>query len=306
VISATGPLPQTFAPGIHLFQLQAPERAGGGLVTVFFAAGFAPGAWWAGPDPSRFPPSSDGDGRAVDVTDWSRFETRPAWPPDGRGFFGPDSFAFVPSRRRPVDDDFARRTFYEIFGDRIYARSEGDAVHQDSWVVLVNGGYDRDSPYEPAVSPLDPSLPPGFASSPDRYAVLIEQGLIGSPTAFSANVVTRLPSGQLLIPAFSVPYPSFDPSSVFFAPRVFHYWRASVPGKAYAVAIAVDAHHQRLPASPAELVALTDLVDAGGGSPADRDRRRQVLTFHVRPTSTGEAAMDADPGAPGGNARARR
>ena len=125
-----------FAPGTHLLNLIVPARAGGGRLSVMFNVDFVPVAWWAGPNPAQFPRSSDGDGRAVDVTDWRSFTTSPAWPPDGRGYFGPDSFAFVPSRRRPVNDDFDRRTFYELSGDRIYARAEGDTVHQDAWVAF--------------------------------------------------------------------------------------------------------------------------------------------------------------------------
>lgn len=167
--AATDGAPPSFTPGLHEMQLQAPPRAGGRVVTVRFYVGFAPIAWWAGPDPARWPASSDGDGRAVDVTDWTHFTTVPAWPADGRGYFGPDSFRFVPSRRRPVGGDLTRatdfeiagrRAFYEIYGNRIYARAEGDTVHANAWVVLCNGGFDKDSPYAPRVDASDPALPP--------------------------------------------------------------------------------------------------------------------------------------------------
>src|SRR5262245_34179397 len=111
------PIDSVLSPGIKRITV----HAGDDSARFFFQVGFTPQAWWAGPDPDRWPASSDGDGRAVDVIDWSRFLTVPAWPPDGRTYFGPDSFGTIPSARRPPGGDFARKTFYEIFGDRIYA-----------------------------------------------------------------------------------------------------------------------------------------------------------------------------------------
>jgi hypothetical protein len=278
---AQGDSTRVYAPGYYVLRLQAPPRAGGGTVLVSFVVGFDPVAWWAGPDPSRWPRASDGDGRAVDVTDWARFTTAPPWPADGRGYFGPDSFRYVPSQRRPVRDDFTRRTFYEIHGDRIYARSEGDTVHANAWVVLCNGGYDKDSPYLPHVDPADPGLPPGYAGDPDRYAVLLPQGLIGSPTGFRSNLWTKLSDGTLVRPSETVAYPNFDPASVFRAPHVAGYWQVTLPGKAYAYAIAEDADGRRV--QIADPVALADLVDAGGGTPEEKLQRRSILTFFVRP-----------------------
>jgi len=270
-----------FKPGVHLLHLAVPPRFGGGRISVTFFVDFLPGAWWAGPDPALFPRSSDGDGRAVDVTDWTHFTTTPAWPPDGRRYFGPDSFRFVPSQRRPVHDDFDRRTFYEIFGDRIYARSEGDTVHLNAWVVLSNGGFDRDSRYVPSVDANDPALPPGFAGQPDVFSVLLPQGLLGSPTGFRSFVPVMLADGTLLRPSETTTYPDFMPTSVFRDPHLAGYWRATYPGRAYAVAMAVDAEGLvgRLAGDPVEIVSR---VDAGGGTPAERSERRQILTFFVR------------------------
>ena len=275
---------RVFAPGLQFLTLRAPERAGGGSVTVAFFVAFPPGAWWAGPDPELFPRSSDSDGRAVDVTDWRRFTTTPAWPPDGRGYFGPDSFHFVPSQRRPVRGDFERRTFYEIYGDRIYARSEGDTVHANAWVAFCHGGYDRDSRYAPTVDPADPALPAGFAGMPDRYRALIPQGLLGAPSGFRSVVITKLADGTLVRPSQTTTYPNFDPNSVFRNPQLLGYWPTRFPGKAYAVARAVDA--QGLGASFSfDPVALADRVDAGGGTPSERLERREILTFYVRTAS---------------------
>jgi hypothetical protein len=276
---------QVFAPGTHVLTLQAPEHAGGGTATIAFVVNFAPDPWWAGPDPSLWPVSTDGDGRAVDVTDWTRFATTPTWPPDSRGYFGPDSFSYVPSSRRPPGDDFDRRTFYEIYGDRIYARSEGDAVHQGSWIVFVNGGYDKDSEYEPLVDPTDPALPPDFSSNPDRYPLLQDLGLIGSPIGFRAGATIRLTDGTLFALPFSLTYPNFDPTSVFRNPQVMGYWRAALPGKVYLVTRALDSDGF-LSSAPPNPAALADLVDAGGGTPEQRLERRKILTFRVRPATS--------------------
>jgi hypothetical protein len=272
-----------FASGLHIVSLRIPERLGGGEAQAAFQVDFPPEAvWWPGPDPALFPRSTDGDGRAVDVVSWARFSTVPAWPPDGRGYFGPDSFRVVPPQRRPVGGDFDRRTFYELFGDRIYARSEGDTVHFGAWVVFALGGFDRDSPYVPQVRGPAPTLPPGFESSPDRYSVLIAQGLIGSPIGFRIQVPVRLPGGQLLLPSETTTFPNFDVLSVFYSPQVAGYWRMDFAGKAYAIAHAQDSEGFVDREGGDDLVALADRVDAGGGTAEDHILRRHVLTFFVR------------------------
>ena len=299
------PLPapgEPFPPGVWLIHLTIPERAGGGALDVGFEANLAPEMWWSGPEPALFPPASDGDGRGVDVTDWAAFTTSPAWPPDGRGYFGPDSFQFVPSRRLPVALDLDRRTFYEIWGDRIYARTEGDAVHLGSWVVFSTGGFDADSPYTPIVGTGSPSVPPGYETQPDLYALLIEQGLIGSPIGARVRVPVRLPNGQLTQPASSTTHPNFDTFSVFYSPVVASYWRMISPGKAYAIVEPVDGHG-KVGRTTEDLVALADRVDAGGGSAEDQLLRRRVLTFQVRDDPAGGANAHA---ANGGTSRLRR
>lgn len=273
-------------PGLLIFRLRVPEPAGGGWIRISLQSNIAPEFWWAGPDPSRFPPSSDGDGRAVEVTDWAHFATSPAWPPDGRDYFGPDSFQFVPQRRRPVNDDLNRRTFYELWGDRIYARNEGDVVHLDAWVVFSLGGFDADSPYKVPTSLGAPTLPPGYQSQPGPYALLIEQGLIGSPVGFRQRVQTRLANGQVTQPSETTTTPNFDVFSVFYSPAVASYWKVTFPGKAYATAMPVDGDGL-VGRVQEDLVALADRVDAGQGSAADQMLRRRVLTFFVSgPTPT--------------------
>jgi hypothetical protein len=272
---------QVFAPGTHEVRVRVPDRLGGGEVTLRFRVNFDPDTWWAGPDPSRWP--IDGDGhRSVEVIDWSHFTTVPPWPPDGRPYFGPDSFLYIPTVRRPVGDDFERRTFYEIYGDRIYAHYEGETVHQGSWVVFCNGGYDKDSPYRPLVSPLDPGLPPGFSGDPLSYPVLQDLGLVGSPIGFRSQWVTKLSNGIRVFTPQSLMYPNFDPNSVFRFPRLAAYDRAILEGKAYVTLRAQDSDGLR-DGSVVDPVAIADRVDAGGGTPQDRLARRKILTFYVGP-----------------------
>jgi hypothetical protein len=180
-----------------------------------------------------------------------------------------------------VAGDFSRRTFYEIYGNRIHARSEGDTVHMNSWVVLCNGGYDQDSKYVPKVDPADPALPPGSAGDPVRYAVLNDLGLQGSPIGFRSVVHAKFtPTGMKATPAWSSTYPNFEPTSVFRAPHLAGYWGMIRAGKVYAMARAADADGS-LDASGLDPIALADKVDAGGGTDAERQARRKVITFFV-------------------------
>lgn len=280
----TGGPPDTsiLTPGLKTLTLQAPERSGGGEVTLRFMVNFNPDTWWAGPDPALWPRSTDGEGaRAVDVTDWSRFTTTPAWPPDGRAYFGPDSFRYLPSARRPPGGDFSRCTFYEIYRNRIYARAEGDTVHMNSWVVLYNGGYDKDSKYVPRVDPADPALPADFTADPGRYPVLQDLGLMGSPIGFRSWIPMRItPNGIPMMPAQTSIYPVYEPASVFRAPHLAGYWRMPFAGKAYALARSVDSDGA-VDAQVTDPIALADHVDIGGGTPAERLERRKVITFYV-------------------------
>lgn len=270
-----------FQVGMHRIRMTPPERVGGADAEFEFFVGFRPSMWWAGPELSRWPRSSDGDGRAVDVTDWATLRTSPALPFDGRAWFGPDSFAFVPRERLPLRADRERRTFYEIYHDRIYARAEGDTVHYDSWVVLCNGGFDRDSPYTPRVVAGDPGLPAGWSGNLDAYSLLNAQPPIGSPVAFRHQFAIRHQDDVIVRGAQTSAYPNFDPFSVFRNPQVFGYVRVIDLGKYYVQVVSEDADALRSPAT-LDFVGLADRVDAGGGSLADRIARRAIVTFHVR------------------------
>jgi hypothetical protein len=171
-------------------------------------------------------------------------------------------------------------TFYEIYNGRLYARTQGDTVHMNSWILLWNGGYDKDSRYIPRVDSTDQHLWMGgvFATG----AVLEAAGRVGSPIGFRSQVALRLtPGGLKSVPAQSSMYPDYEPASVFHSARMGGYWRMRNAGKAFALARAEDADGG-LDNSVKDQVLLAETVDNGGGTTAERELRRQkVLTFYV-------------------------
>jgi hypothetical protein len=112
--------------------------------------------------------------------------------------------------------------------------------------------------------------------------VLQSLGFVGSPIGFQHQVSTRLPNGQVARAPRSPLYPNYDPLSFLRAPVVAGYVRAAMAGRVYVVSYATDAH-QLVEAGITDPVALVALVDAGGGTPAQRLARRRILTFHVAP-----------------------
>ncbi len=283
--AAPGQTPADMPAGVQGLVVPRPAEWGGGRVRFHVHVGLAPVEWWAGPDPSRWPLLPDGDGRAVDIRDWSTFANSAGrWPLDGRGWFGPDSFAYRPSDRRPLGRGGERRTFWEIRGNRIYAHDEGDTVRLGSWLVFAHGGFDNDSPYVPHVVSGDPALPAGWESDSRAYALLQSAGLVGSPIAMRLSVRFRQGDGRVGMHSETTNYPFFDIASVFRQPQVFGYSRPVYPGKYYVIARAEDGDHQL--GLPAEAYTnsvqdAVDRVDAGGGSASELALRRRVLTFHV-------------------------
>ena len=272
-------------PGQKIFTLRALDQANGaGETTRRFIVNFSPDTWWAGPDPSLYT-SSDGEynSHSLEVFSWpSRqdptFNTSPPLPP---GTFGPDSFQYRPSRRLPPNRDFSRPgTFYEIYKNRLYARTEGDTVHMNSWVILWNGGYDKDSRYQVRADSTDPyvrNLDGSFVTG----ELLQNAGMVGSPIGFRSIISSRLtPSGLKSSPAQTSIYPVYEPASVFRAPRVGGYWRMFQAGKAYALARAEDADGG-IDNTIDDPATLADRVDQGGGTPTERALRRKVLVFYV-------------------------
>jgi hypothetical protein len=225
--------------------------------------------------------------RSVDVNSWPRpgdvgFNTSPALPAGST--FGPDSFDYRPSRRFPPKGDFGRPgTFYEIYKNRLYARTEGDTVHMNSFIILWNGGYDKDSRYIPRVDSTDQHLR-NLDGSLVTGAVLQTAGRVGSPIGFRSQVSTRLtPTGLPIVPAQTSLYPVYEPASVFRSPRMGGYWRMRGAGKAYALARAEDADGglDNSVAVQEQVMQFADRVDEHRGTPEENSLRRKVLVFYV-------------------------
>jgi hypothetical protein len=296
------------SPGVKIFNLRALDQAqGAGETTRRFYMNFAPDTWWAGPDPAYFT-QTDGEynSHCINVITWPKtdavnpvFVTDPQLPVTQEGgTFGPDSLSYRPSKRYPPHHEFRyqyqKPTFYEIYGNRLYARSDGDTVHMNSFVVLWNGGYDKDSQYQvyadtfPDGSFTDPVLAPsgGTALSGPVLKLTEEErtqmgGIVGSPVGFRSMLINKLTPAGLKVPnAQTSVYPVYSPSSVYRSPRMGGYWRMVQAGKSYAIARAEDLDGT-LDHEVADPVALADAVDGGGGTTREQQLRRKVLVFYV-------------------------
>ena len=273
-------------PGIKVFTLRALDQAGGaGETTRRFVVNFSPDTWWAGPDLNAFPPSSDGEAnsRAVDVLTWPSENapvliTSPPLPPSS---FGTDSMRYRPLDRLPPGRDFEHsRTFYEIYRNRIYARTELDTVHLNSWVILWSGGYDKDSWYSVRVDSTDPILR-RIDGTLIQDSVVTRAGQVGSPIGFRSVIGTRLtPLGTRSLPAQTSLYPIYEPASVYRAPRMGGYWRMFQSGTAFALARAEDSDGGIDP-SVGDPMRLAETVDAGGGTADEQSLRRKIIKFYI-------------------------
>ena len=92
-----------------------------------------------------------------------------------------------------------RKTFFEIYKNRIYVRAENDTVHMNSWVVLMSGGFDPDSPYAVHFSPNWPTGAPGSDSRPDTTRIAPGTAYVlhpgpanGSPIGFKGAISNYL------------------------------------------------------------------------------------------------------------------
>lgn len=251
---------------------------GSAVLVVFLAAALParaanapPDTWFSGPDPALYP--LHGNERYVDVANWN------ALPPLPDGFLNCDSLTVLPSLRPH------RKTFYEIYGNRIYVRAENDTVSQNSWVVFTGGGSDTDSPYSVVVAPGDPALLDTIACAPNGPPWVVRpDGPNGSPIGFRSRVMSRLdPNNQLSVPSQSGLFPYYDPLSPFRLPMISTYWNMPLSGRAYAVLRAQDGEGQLDPTNPGTTAfGLADSVDLGLDTTATgRARRAKVLTFYV-------------------------
>ena len=144
-------------PGQKIFTLRAIGQSGWrGESTRWFQMNFAPDTWFAGPDPNDPQAGwiSSGGSRYLDLsaTGWATFPGIPGTQ------MSPDSALILPALRTE------RRTFFEIYNDKLYVKQEGDTVELNSWVVMPSGGFDKDSPYRVKVNV--PLLPPQLVGLP--------------------------------------------------------------------------------------------------------------------------------------------
>jgi hypothetical protein len=271
-------------PGQKIFTLKALDQAGGAISTTRrFGLNLSPDTWWSGPDPNSpvwasrpKHPFTTAQLKYFAVSSWANV------PPLTGSLMSCDSLQIMPSAR-PF-----RRSFLEIWKDTIYVRTEGDTVHMNSFVVLGNGGFDPDSPYNVRVAPLDPTLVDSVRCA--GSAIVVHEGPPnGSPIGFRAFLGTDLdPTHVFSQPSITGLYPVFDPTSFRWKPTINSYQSAIQSGKAYATSRAEDGTGQDLGgldrSVPPNLKGWTDNIDNNGSGVSQLDlinRNKKVMTFYV-------------------------
>jgi hypothetical protein len=297
------------APGVKKFTLQALDQSGWhGDSTRYFQMNFEPDEWYSGPDTldAFWTAYSDLNGKHYwyrDVTQWPTSAGLPFIfsPPAGDGIPGTmlssDSANVLPALRPH------RTTFFEIFGNRIWAHAEGDTVNLNSIVIFPTGGLDKDSPYAVKVgtSPGFP-FPVGPVTTPGPPN--------GSPVGDRSLVVTRKLDQTLQIPTETTLFPIYDITSSYDLHQMNPRANMTVTGKAYAYAVAQDgdgAVDRRIDrASTGGAVRIIDWVDhdvvadphAGSPSADMINLRSHVFTFYVNHKPyfrTGDGAFSPTP-----------
>jgi hypothetical protein len=271
-------------PGPKIFTLRAIGQSGWrGESTRWFQMNFAPDSWFAGPDPSLpvWQSITDGNGKTYRFIDFAAT----GWPNSngllqtGAPYAGvtgtmmsPDSLALLPPAR------VERKTFFEVYNNRLWLRAEDDTVHMNSWVVIPSGGFDRDSPYRVKVNA--PLLPANVAGTP----VATPTGPNGSPIGFRLRVQVKDPANGVTQPSETTTYPVYDPASVFHSPVINGYWGLNLSGRAYAVLRAEDGDgtvDRRIDQRPGDAVGIVNRIEAGGAGSLDQSLRSKILTFYV-------------------------
>ncbi|MFN8586944.1 MAG: hypothetical protein U0704_04005 [Candidatus Eisenbacteria bacterium] len=223
-----GPGTTPVAPGLKVFTLRAVGESGWrGQTTRYFQVNFAPDSWFSGPNVNNpaegWSTFSDRNGKQYwykDVANWTSFAGVPGT------LLSPDSALVLPANR------VERRTFFEIYKDKIWAHQEGDTVHLNSWVVFPAGGSDKDSPYRVKADPITPGMPVGDVTTPGPAN--------GSPVALRSHVLTVQLDGNLTNPSETPAFPVFDIASVYHSPHILPYASMSSTGIAYAYAVSED------------------------------------------------------------------
>ena len=269
--------PARVTNGGKQFYVRAVDQAGAARTDIPTTRAFVvnrdPDTWFAGPDsnvvgfwtPVPNPPLQNnkapgGGKRWHNANGW----TTPI--PIPGSYFNSDSTLVMPKDRVP------RKTFLEFYKNSMFLRAEEDTVDMNSWVVLMAGGYDRDSPYSVRVD--------GFKFDTTGVPVLQKRPPNGSPVGFRMYVpVWQYPVGpQGALPLSSI-YPLDEALSVP-EKHVFGFIPMQQSGRAYAVIQAVDGDNRadtRIP-NPKQLV---DDFEAGRLSPEQAKLRSRVLTFYV-------------------------
>lgn len=265
-----GPGTTPVAPGVKRFTLRAVGESGWrGQETRYFQMNFAPDSWFSGPDlndpAAGWTTFVDGNGKTYrykTVADWFNFSGVPGT------MLSSDSAQVLPASRPD------RRTFFEIYKDRVWAHAEGDTVHLNSWVVFPSGGLDVDSPYRAKVG-IDPNRPNG--------PVTVAGPANGSPVAMRSKVLTVDLFGNLSQPSESTPFPVFDIASVYHQPHILPYGSMATSGTAYAYAVSedgdgtIDRRLLRVSGRADSVVYYADVLNR----PNAQAVRSKVLKFYV-------------------------
>ncbi len=268
-------------PGTKVFTLRAIDAAGGARsgsqeVTRYFQVNEDPITWFAGPDSNLIPLS---DNYSVG----RRYQTMPSWtnfPSGGGSLLSCDSLYYWPSERQE------RKTFWEIYSDKLFLRAENDTVDMNGIIVVQPGGRDYDSDYRVNVNANFPDADTVTCSGEIPRA-LRPSGQTGSPIGFrflSAEVLsfsTGLPSQ----PSPSALFPFLDAASTGVQRKINGYTWFTQSGRVAFILRSVDgdgAQDSRLPDAYNSLL-LADGVDSGSDTdPYDVALRRQaILTFYV-------------------------
>jgi hypothetical protein len=178
-----------------------------------------PDTWFAGSDPDDpyagwQTATGRYGGKFMDLafTGWGS-----AFPGVPQSLLGPDSLLLLPAQRP------ARKTFYEIYNDRLWIRQEGDTVHLNSFVVFPGGGSDSDSPY--AVNVNTVLLPDAL-----KLPVYTPGPANGSPVGFRVRVQEKDAAGWVSQPTETTTYPVWDPASFLHKPEINGYWALTSAG----------------------------------------------------------------------------
>ena len=270
---------ETSRPGTKLFTLLAIDAAGGTSSvnnTRRFHINRRPDTWFAGPDSNLVPvvPGSGGQ-RYLTITDWRHL------PPLPGSMLSCDSLHLWPSERKQ------RKTFWEIYENRLYLHAENDTVNMNGFLVISTGGADTDSPYNVLVGANDEILKRDTVECGSELARVVRpSGPTGSPIGFRIQYANflDLDFANVALPSQTGLYPLFDPASSSRLPTINGYTVLNQSGRAYLIVRAQDgdgASDDRFSTARAAAI-LADDVDAGRDlNPDDVALRSRVLTFHV-------------------------